>query len=102
MGPQQSVLVVGSIIIDSTVAEKRLPLPRETIHGHDAICLSVRRGGNQAMVVGAANSQAIMIGAVGDDAQGTQAISSLQKGRRQHSGDASSAVLWHPAVRSKP
>ena len=79
MGPQQSVLVVGSIIIDSTVAEKRLPLPRETIHGHDAICLSVRRGGNQAVVVVAANSQAIMIGAVRDDAQGIQAISSLQK-----------------------
>jgi ribokinase len=79
MGPQQSVLVVGSINIDCTVAVKKLPLPLKTIHGTYAICLSGGKGGNQAVVVVAANSQAIMIGAVRDDAQGIQAISSLQK-----------------------
>jgi ribokinase len=78
MGPQQSVLVVGSINIDCTVAVKKLPMPRETIHGNDAIYRSGGKGGNQAVALVAANSAAIMIGAVGNDAQGVQAISSLQ------------------------
>lgn len=75
---QREVLVVGSINIDCTINVKNLPNPGETIHGTDAVYLSGGKGGNQAVAASRSNSAVKMIGAVGKDGYGDQALSSLE------------------------
>lgn len=78
MALQKSVLVVGSINVDCTVNVNKLPKPGETIHGTDAVYLPGGKGGNQAVSVAAADTKVIMIGAVGNDPYGTQALEALK------------------------
>jgi ribokinase len=75
---QREVLVVGSINIDCTINVSNLPNPGETVHGTDAIYLPGGKGGNQAVAVSRSNSAVKMVGAVGTDSHGDQALSSLQ------------------------
>ena len=75
---QREVLVVGSINIDCTINVSNLPNPGETVHGTDAIYLPGGKGGNQAVAVSRSNSAVKMVGAVGTDSHGDQALSSHQ------------------------
>jgi ribokinase len=75
---QREVLVVGSINIDCTINVSNLPNPGETVHGTDAIYLPGGKGGNQAVAVSRSDSAVKMVGAVGTDSHGDQALSSLQ------------------------
>lgn len=75
---QRQVFVVGSINIDCTINVRNLPNPGETIHGTDAIYLPGGKGGNQAVAASRSDSAVKMIGAVGKDGYGDQALSSLE------------------------
>lgn len=78
MALQKSVFVVGSINVDCTVNVSQLPKPGETVHGTDAVYLPGGKGGNQAVSVAAAGTRAVMIGAVGNDPYGKQALETLK------------------------
>ena len=75
---QREVLVVGSINIDCTINVRNLPNPGETIHGTDAIYLPGGKGGNQAVAASRSNAAVKIIGAVGKDSHGDNALSSLE------------------------
>lgn len=77
MASQRSVLIVGSINVDVVIRVNKIPAPGETVHGTDPLYLPGGKGGNQAVSVARHGADAIMIGAVGEDDFGKQAISSL-------------------------
>lgn len=71
------VLVVGSLNADLIVRTQRFPRGGETVHGED---LTVQPGGksaNQAVAAARLGAQAVMIGAVGDDANADLLVTSL-------------------------
>ncbi|MFM1984205.1 MAG: hypothetical protein RL723_640 [Actinomycetota bacterium] len=79
MSPQRKVLVVGSINVDCTVRVNELPKRGETIHGAEPLFLPGGKGGNQAISVVGNGAEAIMIGAVGLDDHGLNAMHSLKE-----------------------
>lgn len=79
MTPQRKVLVVGSINVDCTVRVSELPRRGETIHGSEPLFLPGGKGGNQAISVVGNGAEAIMIGAVGLDDHGLNAMHSLKE-----------------------
>lgn len=79
MTSQRKVLVVGSINVDCTVKVSELPKRGETIHGAEPIFLPGGKGGNQAISVVSNGATAIMIGAVGTDEHGINAMHSLHE-----------------------
>lgn len=100
MTTQRNVLVVGSINVDCTVKVSVLPSPGETIHGSEPQFLPGGKGGNQAVSVVGNNAPAIMIGAVGTDEHGLNAMQSLHEygvdtyGIAQKSGATGTAFIF--------
>lgn len=72
------VLVVGSINVDLTIKVAHLPAPGETIHGSEPQFLPGGKGGNQAVSVAASGAEVMIIGAVGEDGHGAEALVSLK------------------------
>ena len=72
------VLVVGSINVDCTVQVADLPLAGETIHGTEPLFLPGGKGGNQAVSAVTNGAEVVMIGAVGNDEHGVDALKSLE------------------------
>lgn len=73
------VVIVGSINVDCVVKVAELPGPGETIHGAEPVFLPGGKGGNQAISVVGNGAEAIMIGAVGTDEHGVNALHSLHE-----------------------
>lgn len=71
------VVVVGSINVDLVVRADRLPLPGETVLGGRFARFQGGKGANQAVAAARAGAAVTMIGAVGDDAYGTDAVRAL-------------------------
>ncbi len=71
------VVVVGSINVDLVVHADRLPLPGETVLGGQFARFQGGKGANQAVAAARAGASVTMIGAVGDDAYGTDAVRAL-------------------------
>ncbi len=72
------VIVFGSINMDLVVKTPRLPIPGETLLGHDFFTAPGGKGANQAVAVAKLGIPTYMVGRVGKDAQGNSLISSLQ------------------------
>ena len=72
------VIVVGSINVDLVVAVERLPLPGETVLGGTFARYFGGKGANQAVAAARAGADVRMIGAVGDDDYGTDALGALR------------------------
>ena len=79
MSTQRKVLVVGSINVDCTVRVSALPKRGETIHGAAPVFLPGGKGGNQAVSVAANGATSVIIGAVGLDDHGLNAMNSLRE-----------------------
>lgn len=79
MSTQRKVLVVGSINVDCTVRVSALPKRGETIHGAAPVFLPGGKGGNQAVSVAANGATSVIIGAVGLDDHGLNAMNSLHE-----------------------
>ncbi len=73
-----SVIVLGSINIDLVATAPRLPLPGETLLGHDFFKASGGKGANQAVALARLGIPTQMVGRVGADSFGTELINSLQ------------------------
>lgn len=66
-----TIVVVGSLNADLVVRTERFPKPGETLHGSDLQTLPGGKSANQAVAAGRLGGAVRMIGAVGDDGNGT-------------------------------
>jgi ribokinase len=66
------VVVVGSLNLDLVARASRLPGPGETVHGSAYGETAGGKGLNQAVAAARSGARVAMIGAVGDDAAGTE------------------------------
>ena len=73
-----SVLVVGSINVDITVHADRLPAPGETVAGGRLERAGGGKGANQAVAAARAGAAVALVGAVGDDDLGADALAALR------------------------
>src|SRR3954453_24186085 len=71
------VVVVGSINTDLVVAVERLPAPGETVSGGTFARHGGGKGANQAVAAARLDAGVAMVGAVGDDEFGEQALAEL-------------------------
>ena len=72
------VAVVGSINIDMTITSQRWPKPGETLIGDSREKFLGGKGANQAVAAARAGSNVKMIGCVGNDAEGFEALKNLE------------------------
>jgi ribokinase len=75
--PQPRVVVVGSINTDLVVAVERLPAPGETVSGGTFARHGGGKGANQAVAAARLGASVAIVGAVGDDEFGSQALEEL-------------------------
>jgi len=73
-----TVVVVGSLNIDSVVAVERHPLPGETLLGGDLVKHFGGKGANQAVAAARAGARVGFVGRVGDDPDGDAYLRRLQ------------------------
>lgn len=73
------VVVLGSLNIDLVVHAPRLPLPGETLMGHDFATDEGGKGANQAVAARRMGARVAMVGCVGRDAHGQRLRDALQR-----------------------
>jgi ribokinase len=83
--PVASVVVVGSINVDTILRVEHLPVPGETITAQSEIERQGGKGANQAVYAAALTSGVAMVGCVGDDDRGARALASLAYAGIDHS-----------------
>ena len=71
------VVVIGSINVDLVVSADRLPAPGETVLGGRFAAHQGGKGANQAVAAARVGARVSMIGAVGEDAWGGEALEAL-------------------------
>ncbi|PRQ12328.1 ribokinase [Corynebacterium sp. 13CS0277] len=76
--PSHRIAVVGSINADLSVTVPRHPKPGETLLGTGGRVLPGGKGANQAVAARQQGAEVIFIGAVGDDANATEALSLMK------------------------
>lgn len=75
----QTIAVVGSLNMDLVIRTPRMPVPGETISGHDFHIIPGGKGANQAVAAARLGGQVSMIGRVGDDDFGRRQQECLQQ-----------------------
>ncbi len=88
-----SVIVFGSINIDLIARTQRLPVPGETVAGREFLSAPGGKGANQAVAAARLGILTKMVGRVGSDSFGQEAIASLQA-----AGVDAGAVAVEPAA----
>lgn len=74
-----AVTVIGSINVDYTIRVARFPRPGETVLGLSVATSMGGKGANQAVAASRAGARVTMIGAVGDDRAGRDALTHLRR-----------------------
>ena len=64
--------MVGSLNVDRSLSVEHFPKPGETVLGHDLRIDNGGKGANQAVAAARLGAEVAMVGAVGDDVDGTQ------------------------------
>jgi len=73
-----SVLVAGSVNVDIVIHAERLPRPGETVAGGRLERTGGGKGANQAVAAARAGAAVTLVGAVGDDDLGSDALDELR------------------------
>lgn len=73
------ILVVGSINMDSVYHVPHIVQPGETLHSTSVATYFGGKGANQAVTAGQLGADVYFVGAVGEDANGALAISTLER-----------------------
>lgn len=76
-----NIIVVGSLNMDLVIKTDRMPLPGETIPGHDFQTIPGGKGANQAVAAARLGSRVVMAGRVGDDDFGPALVRNLRHQR---------------------
>ena len=79
-----SVVVVGSINVDLVVAVAKLPGPGETVNGGTFARYGGGKGANQAVAAARLGTAVKMVGAVGTDDFGDDALREPRRRRHRH------------------
>ncbi len=66
----ENIVVVGSLNMDLVVRVSHMPLPGETIFGHDFMAVPGGKGANQAIAATRLGGKVTMIGRIGSDTFG--------------------------------
>ncbi|BCW47115.1 ribokinase [Arthrobacter sp. StoSoilB5] len=74
--PRAGIVVVGSLNADLTIYCDRLPQPGETVHGNGFAVNPGGKSANQAVAASKLGGQVSLIGAVGDDPNGSMLLDS--------------------------
>jgi ribokinase len=77
--PRHHVIVVGSVNTDLVVVAERLPAPGETVMGGEFGQHGGGKGANQAVAAARLGAQVTMVGAVGRDTFGDDALQLLER-----------------------
>lgn len=78
VGVKPSAIVFGSINMDLVVRTPQLPVPGETLLGHEFFTASGGKGANQAVALARLGVPTKMVGRVGGDSFGSELVNSLQ------------------------
>ncbi|MCG8415330.1 MAG: ribokinase [Pseudomonadales bacterium] len=73
------IIVIGSINTDMIVKTNKLPSPGETVLGGEFLMNGGGKGANQAVAAARLGGRVAMVGCVGDDVFGSEAIQRLQQ-----------------------
>jgi len=76
-----TIVVVGSSNTDMVVKVPRLPGPGETVIGGEFVMAAGGKGANQAVACARAGASVCLVGRVGDDPFGRNAIAGLERAR---------------------
>lgn len=79
MTPSPAVTVVGSINVDLTIRVSRLPGPGETVGAGTLTREPGGKGANQAVALQRLGASVTLVGAVGEDADGSWACANLER-----------------------
>ena len=95
--PASRIVVVGSLNADLTIYCDRLPLPGETLHGHSFAVNPGGKGANQAVAASKLGGRVSLVGAIGDDPNGTMLLEStahagVDVSRVRRAADAATGV----------
>jgi ribokinase len=74
-----ALAVVGAINLDLVVAGDRLPGPGETVVGRGPATFGGGKGANAAVAAARAGGEVLLVGAVGTDGAGNEALSELER-----------------------
>lgn len=91
----KKICVIGSLNVDLTIRVERFHLPGETITGTAFDTYTGGKGGNQAVAVARLGAEALMVGKLGDDANGA-----FYRGALSQSGVSTAYVETVPSVPS--
>ena len=83
-----TVTVIGSINMDTTLRLTNMPKPGETMHAHEIFHAGGGKGANQAVAAKRSGAQTSFIGGVGADSKGQQLLDLLTKENIDTSGIA--------------
>jgi len=75
----KKIVVVGSCNTDMVIKVAHLPLPGETIIGHDFMTNQGGKGANQAVAVARMGGETLFIARLGEDSFGRQSLSLLKE-----------------------
>ncbi|MDD4760663.1 MAG: ribokinase [Bacteroidaceae bacterium] len=75
----KKIVVIGSCNTDMVIKVAHLPLPGETIIGHDFMTNQGGKGANQAVAVARMGGETLFIARLGDDGFGRQSLSLLNE-----------------------
>ncbi len=90
-----SLIVFGSINLDLVTKTPRLPLPGESLTGHNFFTAFGGKGANQAVMAARLGMMTYMVGRVGNDSFGQELLGSLQE-----SGVICDRVFLDPSIHS--
>ena len=83
-----TVTVIGSINMDTTLRLTNMPKPGETMHAHEIFHAGGGKGANQAVAAKRSGARTSFIGGVGADSEGPQLLYILTKENIDTSGIA--------------
>ena len=89
------VIVVGSVNIDFSITADTLPAPGETVLGRDFRRSLGGKGANQAAAASRYGASTVIVGAVGDDDEGREAVTCLNS-----DGIDTSGIIFLPDQRT--